>query len=249
MNSIWYRKHLISYVLWPISLIYQLVILIRRNLYRFGLKKTTHFPVPIIVVGNLTVGGTGKTPLVIAIVHWLKEQGYSNYLGVDISREMIEFCQTHISQKVKQISSINEFLSEQVEVYDVIVMNDVIEHLEKSAIISDLEIIKKALKPGGSLIIKTNNVAAITGARMRFEDFTHETSFTEYSLRQVLRVAGFKKIEMRAFDFPRTSPKRWLRFAMQAVLHALWKFVYFLEYTTVPKIVNEFLFAVAKKEK
>jgi tetraacyldisaccharide 4'-kinase len=48
----------------------------RRWLYQVGILKSYHFPVPIVVVGNIAVGGTGKTPLVIAIAHFLISQGY-----------------------------------------------------------------------------------------------------------------------------------------------------------------------------
>jgi tetraacyldisaccharide 4'-kinase len=45
-------------------------------LYRLSLLKSWRFPVPVIVVGNINVGGTGKTPLVIALVEQLRRQGY-----------------------------------------------------------------------------------------------------------------------------------------------------------------------------
>ncbi len=44
-------------------------------MYRLGIKKTTHFKRPLIVVGNISIGGSGKTPLVIAIVEYLQQQG------------------------------------------------------------------------------------------------------------------------------------------------------------------------------
>ncbi|KXW55738.1 tetraacyldisaccharide 4'-kinase [Ferrovum sp. PN-J185] len=60
-----------------------MVITIRRWLYKKHFLPISSLPVPVIVVGNITVGGTGKTPLVIALCNWLKTQGY--YPGV-ISR-------------------------------------------------------------------------------------------------------------------------------------------------------------------
>ncbi len=76
MLAFWKNNHCLAYCLWPLSLIYRSIIWIRRYLYRWKLKKTIYFSVPIIVVGNITVGGTGKTPLVIWLAHFLKKQGW-----------------------------------------------------------------------------------------------------------------------------------------------------------------------------
>ncbi|OGT49120.1 MAG: tetraacyldisaccharide 4'-kinase [Gammaproteobacteria bacterium RIFCSPHIGHO2_12_FULL_38_11] len=76
MNKIWYKKNLLSYLLSPLSLIYQLIIAIRYYLYKTKFLKTHHINIPVIIVGNITVGGTGKTPLVITIVKELKKQGF-----------------------------------------------------------------------------------------------------------------------------------------------------------------------------
>lgn len=75
-NKIWYQKHWLTYLLLPFSYLYHFIIMIRRICYRFHIKKTTRFQIPIIVVGNITVGGTGKTPLVIALAQYLQQQGF-----------------------------------------------------------------------------------------------------------------------------------------------------------------------------
>jgi tetraacyldisaccharide 4'-kinase len=59
----------------PLSFLYGAVTAVRRALYRIGLLRSTKIERPVIVVGNLTVGGTGKTPLVIHIVEQLQRRG------------------------------------------------------------------------------------------------------------------------------------------------------------------------------
>lgn len=76
IQTLWYQKNFLSYLLWPFSAVYQGFVAFRHCLYRWGVKKTTYFPVPVIVVGNLTVGGVGKTPLVISLANALKQQGW-----------------------------------------------------------------------------------------------------------------------------------------------------------------------------
>lgn len=78
LTSIWYRKslHPIAMLLLPFAWMFGACVAIRRWLYRLGVFKTWYFKVPVIVVGNITVGGTGKTPFVIGLVKLLQSQGY-----------------------------------------------------------------------------------------------------------------------------------------------------------------------------
>lgn len=71
-----WHKNIFTYLLWPLSLLYRVLVFLRRKFYQFHLLKTTRFSSPVIVVGNITVGGSGKTPLVIAIVEFLKQKGW-----------------------------------------------------------------------------------------------------------------------------------------------------------------------------
>ncbi|MGZ5000546.1 MAG: tetraacyldisaccharide 4'-kinase [Methylomonas sp.] len=72
----WYKEMYFSAWFMPLSMFYVDAVRFRRFLYRIGVLKKTGLPVPVIIVGNITVGGTGKTPLVIYIAGLLKQQGY-----------------------------------------------------------------------------------------------------------------------------------------------------------------------------
>jgi tetraacyldisaccharide 4'-kinase len=76
IESLWYRLSLWHLLLWPLSLVYGLVTAIRRALYRANIFKAHRLPVPVVVVGNITAGGSGKTPLVIWLAEFLRGQGY-----------------------------------------------------------------------------------------------------------------------------------------------------------------------------
>jgi tetraacyldisaccharide 4'-kinase len=73
----WYRRGAIVWLLWPVSLIFAAGVAIRRALYLLRIFKSAHPGIPVIVVGNLTVGGSGKTPLAIWIAEFLKSKGWS----------------------------------------------------------------------------------------------------------------------------------------------------------------------------
>jgi tetraacyldisaccharide 4'-kinase len=61
-------------LLYPFSLLYGLVIWIRNTLFDYQVIRSTEFPIPIISVGNITIGGTGKTPHIEYLVELLKEE-------------------------------------------------------------------------------------------------------------------------------------------------------------------------------
>ena len=73
----WYRRGLLSWLFWPLSVLFRAGVALRRTLYFLRLLKSAHPGIPVIIVGNLTVGGSGKTPLVIWIAEFLKSTGWS----------------------------------------------------------------------------------------------------------------------------------------------------------------------------
>ena len=75
-EELWYTRNKLCWILLPLSLLFILASVIRKYAYRAGLLPVQRVDVPVIVVGNITVGGTGKTPLIIWLVEYLKELGY-----------------------------------------------------------------------------------------------------------------------------------------------------------------------------
>jgi len=71
----WYRRSALSIALWPASMLYRLLLALRRLAYRSGALQVIRMPVAVIVVGNLVVGGTGKTPLVLWLAATLARHG------------------------------------------------------------------------------------------------------------------------------------------------------------------------------
>ncbi len=76
IEALWSGKNGLWRLLTPFSVIYALVSGLNRYLYRWGLRASYRPPVPVVVVGNLTAGGNGKTPVVIWLVTYLRKQGY-----------------------------------------------------------------------------------------------------------------------------------------------------------------------------
>lgn len=75
LNRIWYGNSPLRWGLWPVSAVYLALARLRRTAYRRGWRPAVETAVPVIVVGNVSVGGTGKTPFVIWLAAQLMQRG------------------------------------------------------------------------------------------------------------------------------------------------------------------------------
>lgn len=74
--SHWQQRGPLAFLLLPAAAIFAAVAAVRRAAWRRGLLKATHPGVPVIIVGNITAGGTGKTPLTLWLARFLLEHGF-----------------------------------------------------------------------------------------------------------------------------------------------------------------------------
>ncbi|MDO6693601.1 tetraacyldisaccharide 4'-kinase [Aliiglaciecola sp. 3_MG-2023] len=81
IERVWFnpapQHRLIKWLLFPLTCLFWLLSGMRRRGYQIGCFKTHKVPVPVIVVGNISVGGNGKTPMVVFLADWLTQQGYT----------------------------------------------------------------------------------------------------------------------------------------------------------------------------
>jgi 2-polyprenyl-3-methyl-5-hydroxy-6-metoxy-1,4-benzoquinol methylase len=182
-------------------------------------------------------------------LYYLKTEGYTECLGIDLSPENIEFCKkNHLNAEV---GNIFEFLKETDYTFDAIILNDIIDHLEKPEIIHLLRLIFEKLSPGGRLIIKAHNASnPIMASSSRYIDFTHELLFTEESLSQVLKITGFEQVSLFPqnlyvfYSNPLNYPALFFNFLLNGTLRLLFHF--YGRKTT--KIFTKNLIAVAIKD-
>jgi tetraacyldisaccharide 4'-kinase len=77
LENEWQRRGGGALIFLPLALIFRMASAVRRHLYTSRLLPSWHARVPVIVVGNITVGGTGKTPLVLEILEILRKRGWT----------------------------------------------------------------------------------------------------------------------------------------------------------------------------
>ncbi len=71
----WQRQAVWLWLLLPVSWLYGFITFLRRQAYKAGLLSSYRAPIPVMVIGNISVGGSGKTPLIIALVSYLQKKG------------------------------------------------------------------------------------------------------------------------------------------------------------------------------
>lgn len=75
LESYWYQRNYITWLLLPLAGLFYLISLFRKFFFKVGIFKSVKLPVPVLIVGNITVGGTGKTPLIIELCKQFKKAG------------------------------------------------------------------------------------------------------------------------------------------------------------------------------
>jgi SAM-dependent methyltransferase len=127
-------------------------------------------------------------------LYFLKHEGYTSVLGVDLAADRVEFCRKYITDQVEQ-KDIGEFVSSlAAEAVDIFVMQDVLETIPKAEMIPLLSRIREALSRGGTLLLKVVNMDNPFNLWARYTDFLYEYAFTANSLCQVLSASGFDEI-------------------------------------------------------
>lgn len=76
LDHYWYSRNVVAWLLLPLAALYCGLVYLRRRLYAIGIFRQVKVSLPVIIVGNITVGGTGKTPFLIYLCQYLKSAGY-----------------------------------------------------------------------------------------------------------------------------------------------------------------------------
>ena len=122
---------------------------------------------------------------------FLKERGYTNAAGIDICQPNVDICNSKGFSVT--LDDNLAFLRNNPGRYSCITMNHLIEHYDKESGLELIEAVHRSLSDDGTAIIVCPNMAnPLTSGRGRYADLTHETGYTEESLRFILQLGGFK---------------------------------------------------------
>lgn len=181
------------------------------------------------------------------LLAFLRSRGCKHLAGFDLSPENVELCHAAGLTMVREADLLMLDSMSLVREYDVIFALDVLEHLPKERLADVLETLRKALTPGGVLIVQTPNMGSVFASLYRYNDLTHEHGFTEKTLFELLRLVGFaaESIEIRG-GRAATTPIGRLREWYAATLHAI--LALSVDAQSRPRIAEKNLLARARTE-
>jgi 2-polyprenyl-3-methyl-5-hydroxy-6-metoxy-1,4-benzoquinol methylase len=142
------------------------------------------------VIGELDCSNTEILELACNkgfLLHALATLGFQRLRGIDLSPDDVAQAQQIAPHATIIRGEALQYLNENLNRFDVIMLKALLEHVPKDQIIRLLEAIKLSLRPGGIVLIDVPNMDWIAANHERYMDFTHETGFTRESLAQVMR--------------------------------------------------------------
>ena len=129
------------------------------------------------------------------VIYWLKRAGYEKVSGIDFSPEMVAAAHAAGVNEVR-LDSIQAALNmTESQCLDVVLVMDVLEHMEREVLFEMCDEIFRVLKPGGRIIAHVPNAAGIFGASILYGDLTHQLAFTSSSMQQLLHTVGFREVK------------------------------------------------------
>lgn len=163
-------------------------------------------------------------------IYFLQNKGYTNIEGVELSEQQAEKAREKVNCNIYVVNDSATFLMERTNTYRMITLNDVLEHIEKNEVVKFLKAINTALEPGGIVVINVPQVSGFTSLFCRYNDFTHQTLFTEMSLKQVLFSAEFSNVNFIPQKWPLKCTPRHLVYRLARFFwYFILKLIYAIE--------------------
>jgi 2-polyprenyl-3-methyl-5-hydroxy-6-metoxy-1,4-benzoquinol methylase len=151
------------------------------------------------------------------LLSWLGGQPQLRLSGIDSSVSQVRIAQAALPDLDITCGDAIPYLRARPGQFDVIFCLDVLEHVGSDDLLELTEAARAALIPGGCFICKVPNAANLAGPQLRYHDLTHERSFTESSLWQLLNAAGFENCRVIPVQVPHLTGR--VRLHIERALH------------------------------
>jgi 2-polyprenyl-3-methyl-5-hydroxy-6-metoxy-1,4-benzoquinol methylase len=179
------------------------------------------------------------------LVKMLRDCGYTQVLGIDSDPAKVDVARRH--QLPCEVARAFEFLADKQAQYDAIIPEQELNHLTLDETIEFLSLCRQALRPGGRVVVYAMNGAnPMVGSENLAHNIDHFYNVTEYSLGQILQLAGFSQVRPFALQLYVfwTNPLNYVGLAVTATLEAIFR-VMFMLYGKKVKVLSKKVAAVA----
>jgi SAM-dependent methyltransferase len=182
-----------------------------------------------------------------ALIHVAREAGYTDLVGIDNSPAQVAAAKqlgihgVHHGDLFEAIRSLPDMSR------DVIVAFDVIEHFTKDELIDVTDEVLRVLKPGGRWIVHVPNGVSLFAGASRYDDLTHELSFTCESLTQLTLASGFRSAAFFEDEPVAHGIKSAARLVLWKMMRALLRFYLTVETGAAQPVLTQNMLAVAIK--
>jgi SAM-dependent methyltransferase len=142
------------------------------------------------------------------VLAFLAARGYQRIEGFDRDPDAVRLARSRIDAPVTVEDDWARFLERRAGAFDLIVLKDVIYYLPRETVVDALRAVRRALKPGGRVILEVFNGAAYTGPFVAYKDEGILWIPTEHVVASVLQRAGFTGVRVLAHIPPARTLKR-----------------------------------------
>jgi cyclopropane fatty-acyl-phospholipid synthase-like methyltransferase len=151
------------------------------------------------------------------LLSWLSTYTHIHAVGVDSSISQTQVARDGLPAVEVLCEEALPYLRRHCGQFAAIFCLDVLEHIAHEELLELMETVRETLNPGGFFVCKVPNAANLTAAQLRYIDLTHERSFTESSLLQLLNAAGFRQCRLIPVRAPHLSGRA--RLQIERALH------------------------------
>jgi 2-polyprenyl-3-methyl-5-hydroxy-6-metoxy-1,4-benzoquinol methylase len=129
------------------------------------------------------------------LLRFLLEQGYTELVGCDLDGELAAATTERLQGRaIVDHADARSFLASAPARFDLVLAYDILEHFDLDGALAFAAAARTSLRPGGTVVFRTPNMANLLGGYSRYMDLTHRIGFTEQSAGQLLRAAGFAAV-------------------------------------------------------
>jgi SAM-dependent methyltransferase len=126
--------------------------------------------------------------------HYLKQAGVEIVVGVDMNEPLLQVARQNVSAEFVRADA-TQYAAGCGRTFDAIFLLNILEHIPREKVVQFLSDTKRCLNPGGWALVRAPNINCLGGAAHFCDDFTHVSPFTDASLEQAAREAGFDGVE------------------------------------------------------